>query len=308
MKKIILKLLLLIILFVIALPFYYNTEKETLSAEIRSKTDGEFITLSQGITHYQQANVGADRTVVLVHGFSVPFYIWDPTFEFLAKQGFHVIRYDLFGRGYSDRPDVDYNQEFFDRQLMDLIEALGAEKKVDIVGLSMGGAIVAKFVADHPEKINKAVFVDPSHEGSSSKLLSFPLSIPLLGEYYATVFMLPKAAESQLGDFRYPEKFASWPERYRQQMHFKGFRNAILSTLRHFMPSDKIHHYEKVGESGIPALLIWGRDDQTLPLANSPRVAKALNVEVFVVEDSGHLPHFERPEIVNPELLRFLNL
>ncbi len=303
MKKILLKILLLLLIIVVALPFYYNTEKEELTKEIRKNVSGDFISLSQGVTHYQQANVGANRTVVLVHGFSVPYYIWDPTFEFLANQGFHVVRYDLLGRGYSDRPDVDYTQELFDRQLLDLIAALKINKKFDIVGLSMGGAIVAKFVADHPEKINKVAFVDPSHEGYSSKLLSFPL----LGEYYATVFMLPKAADSQLGDFRDPEKFTSWPDKYRQQMQYKGFRNALLSTLRHFMKPDKIKDYEKIGQLGIPAMLIWGRQDQTLPFANSPRVAKALKVETFVVEDSGHIPHFEHPEIVNPELLRFLN-
>ena len=303
MKKILLKILLLLLIIVVALPFYYNTEKEELTKEIRENVSGDFISLSQGVTHYQQANVGANRTVVLVHGFSVPYYIWDPTFEFLANQGFHVVRYDLLGRGYSDRPDVDYTQELFDRQLLDLIAALNITKKFDIVGLSMGGAIVAKFVADHPEKINKVAFVDPSHEGYTSKLLS----VPLLGEYYATVFMLPKAADSQLGDFRDPEKFTSWPDKYRQQMQYKGFRNALLSTLRHFMKPDKIKDYEKIGQLGIPAMLIWGRQDQTLPFANSPRVAKALKVETFVVEDSGHIPHFEHPEIVNPELLRFLN-
>ncbi len=303
MKKIISKLLLIALLIIIVLPFYYNTEKEELTAEIRSKVDGDFIELSQGVTHYQQANVGADRTVVLVHGFSVPYYIWDPTFEFLVNQGFHVVRYDLLGRGYSDRPDVDYTQELFDRQLLDLIAALKINKKFDIVGLSMGGAIVAKFVADHPENINKVAFVDPSHEGYSSKLLS----VPLLGEYYATVFMLPKAADSQLGDFRDPEKFSSWPDKYRQQMQYKGFRNALLSTLRNFMKSDKINDYKKIAQLGIPAMLIWGRQDQTLPFANSQRVAKALKIDTFVVEDAGHIPHFERPEIVNHELLRFLN-
>ena len=55
-----------------------------------------------------------------------------------------------------------------------------------------------------------------------------------------------------------------------------------------------------------PTLLIWGKDDQTLPFAHSPRVAKALNVKTFVVEDAGHISHFERPEIVNPKLLNFL--
>jgi len=132
MKKTLLTLLLLILVVVIALPFYYNTEKVELTDEIRKNVSGDFISLSQGVTHYQQANVGADRTVVLVHGFSVPYYIWDPTFEFLAKLGFHVVRYDLLGRGYSDRPDVDYTQNLFDQQLLDLLAGLNINKPIDI--------------------------------------------------------------------------------------------------------------------------------------------------------------------------------
>ncbi|MBL4773998.1 MAG: alpha/beta hydrolase [Alcanivoracaceae bacterium] len=303
MKKILKITSLLVLLVLIALPFIYNKEKHALTAEIRANVDGEFIKLSQGIVHYQQGNSGAEKTVVLVHGFSVPYYIWDPTYDFLIANGFHVVRYDLYGRGYSDRPDVAYDQELFDTQLVELLDALNITKAVDMIGLSMGGAIVAKFVTDHPKKVHKVAFVDPSHEAFYSN----KLAVPLVGEYLATVFMLPKAAQGQLADFTDPEKFTDWPEKYRQQMQYHGFRNALLSTLRYFAKPDKLYLYKKVGELNIPTLLIWGEDDKTLPLAKSPRVAKALNTETFVVKKAGHLPHFERSEIVNPKLLNFLN-
>ena len=302
MKKIIKITVLLLLIITIALPFIYNTEKQPLTDQIRSKVSGDFIKLSQGIVHYQQANIGAEKIVVLVHGFSVPYYIWDPTYDYLISNGFHVIRYDLYGRGYSDRPDVNYDQQLFDTQLLELLEALNIQKPVDVIGLSMGGAIAAKFVADHPEKVNKVAFIDPSHESFYSK----KLAVPLLGEYLATVVMLPKAADGQLGDFKDPDEFTDWPDKYRQQMQYYGFRNALLSTLRNFAKPDKLYLYQKVGQLNKPALLIWGEDDNTLPIANSARVAQALNTETFVVKNAGHIPHFERPEIVNPALLIFL--
>lgn len=304
MKKIILIILLLLITVVIALPMYYDTEKEVLTSEIRAKISGDFISLSQGITHYQQANVGADRVVVLVHGFSVPYYIWDPTYNFLVAQGFHVIRFDAYGRGFSDRPDVDYDQALFDTQIMDLLAGLKITKKVDIMGLSMGGAVVAKFVADHPEKVNKVVFIDPSHQS----FYNWKIGAPLLGEFLFGVFKMPKAALGQLTDFFQPEKFVGWDKKYEVQMQYKGHRNALLSTLRHFAKPDKLYLYQAVGELAIPKLLIWGKQDNTLPISKSPRVAKALKVETFVVENSGHLPHYEHPELINAKLLEFLNL
>lgn len=293
----------LLLLVIIVLPFIYNTEKQPLTATIRAKIDGEFIELSAGIVHYQQANVGADKIIVLVHGFSVPYYIWDPTYDFLVSQGYHVIRYDLYGRGYSDRPEVDYDQALFDKQLLELLSALKVNKPINIIGLSMGGAIVAKFVADHPKKINKVIFIDPSHESFYSK----KLAIPFLGEYLATVVMLPQAANGQLGDFKNPDKFAQWPEKYRQQMQYYGFRNALLSTLRNFAKPDKLYLYQKVGQLNIPSLLIWGADDKTLPISKSTRVAKALKVKTFVVAEAGHIPHYERPEIVNSKISEFIN-
>lgn len=303
MKKITLGILLLLVIITIALPLYYNTEQEVLTEEIRSKVSGDFITLSQGITHYQQANIGADRVVVLVHGFSVPYYIWDPTYDFLAAQGFHVIRFDAYGRGYSDRPDVDYDQAFFDKQIMDLLVGLNITKKIDIMGLSMGGAVVAKFVADHPEKVNKVVFIDPSHQSFSN----WKLATPVLGEFLMAVLKMPKAAKGQLTDFYQPENFKGWDKKYEVQMQYKGHRNALLSTLRHFAKPDKLYLYQAVGELDIPKLLIWGKQDNVLPISKSPRVSKSLKVETFVVENSGHLPHYEHPDLINKKLLEFLN-
>ncbi len=301
-KKVLALLVVLILLILIAVPIFYTDEQHELDAHIRAETQGDFVELSQGVTHYQQANTDAQEVVVLVHGFSVPYYIWDPTYEFLKNQGFHVIRFDLYGRGYSDRPDVDYDQSLFDRQMMDLLEALTIKQPINIIGLSMGGAIVAKFVADHPEKVAKAIFIDPSHRS----FYKSKLAIPLLGDFIAATVMMPKAAEGQLSDFYYPENFPNWVEKYKEQMRYKGFRRAIVSTLVHFAKPDKLPWYERIGELNKEVLLIWGREDQTLPLSDSQRVADALKTDTFIVEKSGHLPHLEHPQIVNAKILSFL--
>ncbi len=301
-KKGLALLIVLVLLMLITVPLFYTDEQHELDAHSRTGTQGEYIELSQGVTHYQQANTGAQEVVLLVHGFSVPYYIWDPTYDFLTKQGFRVIRFDLYGRGYSDRPDVDYTQEIFDRQILDLLDGLKIKQPINLVGLSMGGAIVAKFVADHPEKVDKTIFVDPSHRSFYKR----KLGIPLFGDFFAAVFMMPNAAEGQLSDFYYPENFPDWVEKYKTQMQYKGFRRAIVSTLVHFAKPDKLPWYQRIGELNKEVLLIWGREDKTLPLADSHRVAEALKTTTFVVDKSGHLPHLEHPKIVNAKILSFL--
>ena len=125
-------------------------------------TGGSFVQLTDGVTHYELSNITKDHTVVLVHGFSVPYFIFDPTFHFLTRCGFRVLRYDLFGRGFSDRPDVNYNIDLFVEQLAELLDALRLTRPVTLIGLSMGGPISTTFTARYPERVNKLVLIDPA--------------------------------------------------------------------------------------------------------------------------------------------------
>ena len=97
-------------------------ETQELTQSIRNTLGGTFSEITDGYTHYQMKGEG--ECVVLVHGMTTPFFVWDPTFEFLVKHGFKVLRYDLFGRGYSDRVNQEYNAELFDRQLYELLKVL----------------------------------------------------------------------------------------------------------------------------------------------------------------------------------------
>src|SRR5919206_4763669 len=110
--------------------FSYRDETQELNELTRKEAPGSFIQLTDGVTHYELSNPERDETVVLIHGFSVPYFIYDPTFEFLTKSGFRVLRYDLFGRGFSDRPDTRYGIDLFVRQLGDLLDALQLARPV----------------------------------------------------------------------------------------------------------------------------------------------------------------------------------
>jgi pimeloyl-ACP methyl ester carboxylesterase len=91
----------------------YRDETKELNDLTRKDLSGSFIQLPGGVTHYELSNPDQENTVVLVHGFSVPYFIFDPTFQFLTGSGFRVVRYDLFGRGFSDRPEARYNIDLF---------------------------------------------------------------------------------------------------------------------------------------------------------------------------------------------------
>jgi pimeloyl-ACP methyl ester carboxylesterase len=288
--------------------FPYLNEIKELDELARQKADGSFITLTDGVTHYALGGPENGKPVVLVHGFSTPYFIFDTTFEFLINAGFHVLRYDLFGRGYSDRPRVDYNNHFFVRQLKDLLDALGL-KRINLVGLSMGGPITASFISLYPDYVNKYVLIDPA----GAKRISLPLmlealKLPIFGELAFGLFGSTSMVNGVASDMFDQETVAHFQNQYKVQMQYKGFKRAILSTMRNGMLESFYETYVRVGALQKSTLLFWGVNDKTVPFGDSRTIMKAMShAEFHAIKNCGHIPHYEKPEIVNPILLEFLS-
>jgi len=287
---------------------FFRDETKELDELTRQEAPGSFIQLTDGITHYELSNPKHEETVILVHGFSVPYFIYDPTFEFLTGCGFRVVRYDLFGRGFSDRPKTRYNIDLFVGQLGDLLDRLGFTRPVTLVGLSTGGPITTAFTARHPERVNKLVLIDPV--GAKPLPISPVLEVatlPLLGETIIGLLGSEGMVRNIASDFFDRELVEEFESRYLVQMHYKGFKRAILSTIRNHMLDSFINDYQRVGRMDKPVLLFWGRKDPTVPFKHSDMLRKAMpNVEFHAIENCGHIPHYEKPEEVNPILLEFL--
>ena len=290
------------------MPFYFRDETRELNELTRKEASGSFVQLSDGFTHYELSNPEAEETVVLVHGFSVPYFIYDPTFEFLTRSGFRTLRYDLFGRGFSDRPNTSYNIDLFVRQLGDLLDALQFTSPVSLVGLSTGGPITASSTVRFPERVNKLVLIDPVGAKPLPYARSLKLAtMPLVGEAILNLVKsdrMPKNIASNFFDREFVDHFQS---RYIVQMKYKGFRRAILSTIRSKMLDSFLDVYEQIGKMDKPVLLFWGRRDVTVPFEHSDVLRAAMpHLEFHAFDDCGHTPHYERSEEVNPILLDFL--
>lgn len=108
-------------------------------------------------------------------------------------------------------------------------------------------------------------------------------------------------------DFFDKELVEYFQERYLVQMQFKGFRRAILSTIRNKMLDSFIDSYRRVGKLNKPTMLIWGRHDTTVPLQYSEDICATIpTLEFHIIEGGSHIPHYEKPEETNALLLEFL--
>jgi pimeloyl-ACP methyl ester carboxylesterase len=302
----------LFVLIALALPvggaLAYGEWKSPESAELddaaRAEAPGEFVSLARGRTHYDLAGPDAGRLVVLVHGFSVPYYIWDSTAVALRSSGYRVLRYDLYGRGFSDRPRGRYDSSLYDGQLEALLDSLEVTGRIDLVALSFGSFVASSFVARHPDRVRTVTFVDPM---SGAPEVPRVLRVPLLGSWLWTVSRVPDLPAGQMTDFLHPENHPTWIDRYLPQMRYRGFAHALLSSVLETSRVDFDDLFAGVAETGVPVMLIWGKQDQTVPFAMSEVLLRNIPSAEFVpVDSAGHLPHIEQAAFVNAVLTRFL--
>jgi non-heme chloroperoxidase len=95
---------------------------------------------------------GSGRPVILTHGWPLNADSWDAQALALAEAGFRVIAYDRRGFGRSGQPWDGYNYDTLADDLADVMKAAGAEQDATIVGFSMGGGEVARYMSRHDGK------------------------------------------------------------------------------------------------------------------------------------------------------------
>ncbi|MDX1453312.1 MAG: alpha/beta hydrolase [Oleiphilaceae bacterium] len=283
----------------------HDIESQTLNNATRDALGVQYATLEHGATAYQIANQTAEKTIVFVHGFSVPSYVWDPTFDYFAQQGYRTLRFDLYGRGFSDRPELDYQIDFFVSQLDQLLTYLKIEQPIHLVGLSMGGPVVTRFTHRFYERVASLSLLAPlvhTPEDPAIKLLA----TPLLGDYLATTLMMPRILNSLSTSVYNPASFPDWHEKMARHSHYKGYRRALLSTLQTLNGRNFMEDYQALGQTTVPVQLAWGKNDQVLPFAEHKKVLEAVErVEFLALDQCGHLPQLEHPDIINRWLRDF---
>lgn len=262
---------------------------------------GDFARLSGGYTYYELANPSADTVLVMVHGFSVPSYIWDSTYYAAARRGYATLRYDTYGRGYSDNPDVVYDVAFFAQQLRELLDTLHITRKINLMGLSDGGRTISAFAFQYPERVRYLIYVDaagfdnlpPRDSTASNMVTEEDIQAFKASDRYATM------AAGQLGDFYDSSRFRGWDKRYAEVMKYKGFVRALISTNKNRASLESEHR--RIASSGIPVIAIWGEHDNVVKLDEvKPNLLDRIpNVELFVLPKAGHLPQMEQAGMFN---------
>ena len=272
-------------------PRYEYLEKND---SFRKKIGKEnFVKSTHGFTYYESQNLDHEEVLVFIHGFSVPSYIWDETYFEAINKGLGAVRLDLYGRGFSSNPNIIYNDELYADQVIELLKLLSIDKKVSFVGLSNGGRVLSKIATKFPNKVKRLIYVAPGgfHDVNIAPDIT-PVTEVEINEFiqnnYSTI------AKGQMADFKYPERFVGWDTKYEQLLKYKGFARALISTSKNNFLLDSIN--QQIGMGQLPHYAIWGDSDVVLPLNDVREKLSTLmpQLKLFVIKESGHLPHKEQ--------------
>ena len=252
--------------------------------------NGNFSELKNGYTYFNINNRSSENTLVFIHGFSVPSYIWDKTYNSAKEKGYKVIKLDLYGRGFSDNPDLDYTDELFANQVIELLEALEI-KTATFLGLSNGGRVISKIADLKPNIVDKLVYVSASSFNSHKELENKNVSEDEINNFVENKY--PTISSGQLSDFKYPENYPNWDDKYEELLKFNGFARALISTLKNHVNLDSEN--KEISDSNKTVYTIWGDSDSVVVYNQiKDKLNKLLpNRFEYIVPNSGHLPHIE---------------
>ena len=299
-------LLVLLILAAAALYLMAGWEYMKLDDKARAEAPGEFLQVSDGQLHYRWDGPEDGAVIVMVHGFSTPNFIYEQNTAALVAAGFRVLRFDHFGRGWSDRPRGKYDIEFYDRALVELLDGLDVNEPVGLVGLSMGGPITAEFTARHPERVRKLFLFVPAGldtagaDGFAARLMS----TPVIGDWIWRMIW----RDQLLSDPQYDERALAPENRLAGdvtvQMGYKGYSEALLSTLRHMPMTGREATFERVAATAVPVMAVYGSADGTVLVSSAEKLRGLVpDADVRVLDGGEHGLNYQRHGEVNPWLV-----
>lgn len=287
-------LLLVLIAAIVALPFVLESRRKPMDAQARKQMPGQLADLPLGKTHYRWIGPNRGPIAVCVHGLTTPSFVWEHLAEGLAGMGYRVLIYDLYGRGYSDRPDGEQNRRFFLNQLEALLENQEIKGDFTLIGYSMGGAIATCYASAHPDRVRQLILLTPGGLGDTAgQLVHFMQRTPVIGDWLMLA-LFPRTHASYIAKERKAhDANAGVYDLQLRELDYRGFVPAVLSSMRGILSENLFADHTKLHHEGVPVLAIWGRDDNTVPLSAMGRMVEASrSTKHEVVDDAGHgLPY-----------------
>jgi pimeloyl-ACP methyl ester carboxylesterase len=254
---------------------------------------------------------GNGRAVVLIHGWPLSAQAWEPQVSVLRDAGYRVVAYDRRGFGRSDKPESDYSYDTLADDLQRVMDECEL-RDVTLVGFSMGGGEVARYIARHGEsRLHSVVFAAavPPYLLKTADNPEGPLA-PEKAQHTKQALEKDRASffEHFIKDFFSANGVPQVTEAQRGQavaLCNQSAQHAALACMDSFETTDFREDLKKLT---VPTLVIHGEADAIVPLEGSGlRTHRAVaHSQLVTLKGAPHGLNVSHAQVFNEALLLFL--
>lgn len=303
----------------------------TAAEDTDSAETGTVIVADDGVPMYVEIDENPDgtrqSTVILVHGYAHSHRVWDQARVVIHEAGYRMVLPDLRGHGKSEEgDDSSYTIEQLGRDLATVLEQTTPEGPVVLIGHSMGGMAIMALAEQRPDLLRDRVvgvgFVSTSAGGLSEVNYGLGKQLGSVVHRLGPGAVTRAASRQDLFDtarFLGRNVESALVHRYSfggpvPKAVIREVAEMIFATRLHvigaFLPTLMEHDRRAIlpAFEGIETLILHGTRDRITPIDHGEELAHALpGAELVVVDGAGHLLPMEDPELVDQELLDFLD-
>ena len=258
-------------------------------------------------------DVGAGPPVILIHGFGGSMWQWEYQ-QHALSQHFRVLTLDLPGAGLSDKPEIDYRPD----QMLDFFAGFMDAVKIPqatLVGNSMGAGLAIGMALTHPAQVANLVLIDGLPQHVMEKLTSpsirraLETTAPSWLVSFGNMLFGGLMIESVLQEIVHDPALLTPAviERSNRNRQRPGLIKPIMA-VRENIPLWESGFAMRLGEINHPTLVLWGEEDRVFPIAVGEGLHQTIKGSRFIrIPKAGHIPQWERPDVVNQELITFIH-
>jgi len=288
---------------------------------IRSPLESRVFHINGIALHAVLAGPASGKPLVFLHGFPESWFAWRLQIDHFVSSGYRVIIPDQRGYNLSDKPAgiASYSIDLLARDIVGILDTV-ADSKAFLVGHDWGAVVTWYLAARYSEKVSRAAMLSVPHPRIFIKnLIINPAQV--LRSWYIMFFQLPWLPESILrrrdwallvrvlrntsspGVFSDPDL-----EQYKESWAKKGALTAMLNWYRAaLLRPSKFALDSEASRVKLPALLIWGKNDQFVGEAMARESLQYCDDgHLEMIETATHWVQHEEPTRVNRLLSQFL--
>ena len=249
-------------------------------------------------TYFEYNMDSSDIPSIFIHGVGLDNTMWLPQKEYFINN--KIVFYDLINHGKTKKGHKEIHFENFNEQLIQLLNYLEIEK-CNLVGFSIGALIAQHFVSKHYEKINKLIIIASVYKRSIKQ-------INQVKDRYNLALEGKSIINDSINRWFNSEYLKNNPHVYNYFLNIlqKNKNEDFLPAYKLFTEADK--YALDFSNFDMPTLIMTGENE----VGSTPNMSIKLNQKInnsklYIVPNAKHMATFERADLVNVEIDKFIN-